>query len=261
MSLQPLHITAGRKLAAGLAGIITMSATLTSGFAIAVLSFLPAGPGGLLSEKVVFSALAVIVALVSAAISFLLVLAALGRFRTGGSLSRFFRYQLAALGAGGGLGLGFVPAMTDAAPIWWVVAIAAGLGLIAVSLLTFRRARYPILDRPPHPNVALAEGRVIDYSAQAQSRGPTLTVVHFVDDKGRDRWARHLVQQDPSMPGTRGQVVYDRVRPERVQRFAVTQQLIDLRPRREIRENPTSRSDTVFPMPPGPRPPHPPRPH
>ena len=123
MSLQPLHITAGRKLAAGLAGIITMSATLTSGFAIAVLSFLPAGPGGLLSEKVVFSALAVIAALVSAAISFLLVLAALGRFRTGGSLSRFFRYQLAALGAGGGLGLGFVPAMTDAAPIWWVVAI------------------------------------------------------------------------------------------------------------------------------------------
>ena len=87
MSLQPLRITAGRKLAAGLAGITTMSATLASGFAIAVLSFLPADPGGLLSEKVVFSALAVIVALVSAAISFLLVLAALGRFRTGGSLS------------------------------------------------------------------------------------------------------------------------------------------------------------------------------
>lgn len=257
MSLQPLHITAGRKLAAGLAGIITMSVTLTSGFAIAALALLPAGPGGLLSEKTLFSAIAVIVAIASVTASFLLVLAALGRFRTGGSLSRFFRYQLAALGSGGGLGLGFAPAMTDAAPVWWVVAIAAGLGLVAVSLLAFRKARYPILDRPPHPHVALAEGRVIDYSAQAQSRGPTLTVVHFVDDRGRERWARHLVQQDPSLRGTVGQVVYDRHRPERVRRFAVTQQLFDLRPPREIRENPTSRSGTVFPMPPDPRPPRP----
>ncbi|GGC30250.1 hypothetical protein [Brevibacterium sediminis] len=257
MSLQPLRITAGRKLAAGLAGITTMSATLTSGFAIAVLSFLPADPGGLLSEKVVFSALAVIVALVSAAISFLLVLAALGRFRTGGSLSRFFRYQLAALGAGGGLGLGFVPAMTDAAPIWWVVAIAAGLGLIAVCLLTFRKARYPILDRPPYPNAALAEGSVIDYWSGSSARAPSLTVVHFVDNKGRDRWARHLVQQGPSLRGTVGQVIYDRHRPERTRRFAVTQQLFDLRPPHEIRENPTSRSGTIFPMSPDPRPPRP----
>lgn len=165
MSLQPLRITAGRRLAAGLAGIITMSATLTSGFALAALAFLPAGSEGLLSEKFLFSALAVIVALVSATISFLLVLAALGRFCTGGSLSRFFRYQLAALGAGGGLGLGFAPAMTDAAPVWWVIAIAAALGLIAVSLLAFRKARYPILERPPHSGIGLAEGRVVDYSS------------------------------------------------------------------------------------------------
>ena len=255
MSLQPLRITAGRKLAAGLAGIITMSVTLTSGFALAALAFLPAGSGGLLSEKVLFSALAVIAALVSATISFLLVLAALGRFRTGGGLSRFFRYQLAALGAGGGLGLGFAPAMTDAAPAWWVVAITAGLGLIAVSLLAFRKARYPILDRPPYPNTALAEGSVIDHWSRAGTRGPSLTVIHFVDDKGRDRWARHLVQQDPSMPGTRGQVVYDRHRPERVRRFAVAQQLFDLRPPREIRANPDTSPHTVFPMPPDRRPP------
>lgn len=165
MSLQPLRITAGRRLAAGLAGIITMSATLTSGFALAALAFLPAGSEGLLREKFLFSALAVIVALVSATISFLLVLATLGRFCTGGSLSRFFRYQLAALGAGGGLGLGFAPAMTDAAPVWWVIAIAAALGLIAVSLLAFRKARYPILERPPHSGIGLAEGRVVDYSS------------------------------------------------------------------------------------------------
>ncbi len=250
MSLQPLRITAGRRLAAGLAGIITMSATLTSGFALAALAFLPAGSEGLLREKFLFSALAVIVALVSATISFLLVLAALGRFCTGGSLSRFFRYQLAALGAGGGLGLGFAPAMTDAAPVWWVIAIAAALGLIAVSLLAFRKARYPILERPPHSGIGLAEGRVVDYSSAPQARAPSLAVVHFIDAQGRERWVRHLVQQSPSMQGTVGQVVYDRNRPERVRRFAVTHQLLDLRPPREIRENPASRPHHVTPMPP-----------
>src|SRR5699024_3423922 len=122
MSLQPLRITAGRRLAAGLAGIITMSATLTSRFALAALAFLPARSAGLLREKCPYNLLAVIVALVFATISFLLLLAALGRFCTGGSLSRFFRYRRAALGAGGGLGLCFAPAMPDAAPAWWVIA-------------------------------------------------------------------------------------------------------------------------------------------
>lgn len=257
MSLQPLRITAGRKLAAGLAGIITMSVTLTTGFAVALFTFLPAGYGGQLTEKLFFLALAIVVAIFSVAFSHALMRAALGRIRTGGSLSRFFRYQLAALGCGGGLGLGFVPAATDAATAWWVVSLATGAGLIAVSLLAFRKARYPILDRPPYPNAALTEGSVIDYWSGSSARAPSLTVVHFVDNNGRDRWARHLVQQDPSMRGTVGQVVYDRQRPERVRRFAVTQQLFDLRPPREIRENPTSRSGTVFPMPPGPRPPRP----
>lgn len=257
MSLQPLRITAGRKLAAGIAGIITMSATLTSGFAIMLFVFLPTGVGGELTEKLFFLALATITAIFSVIFSHALMRAALGRIRTGGGLTRFFRYQLAALGCGGGLGLGFVPAATDAATAWWVVSIATGAGLIAVSLLAFRRARYPILDRPPCPNAALAEGSVIDYWSGSSARAPSLAVVHFVDNKGRDRWARHLVQQDPSLRGTIGQVIYDRHRPERIQRFAVTQQLFDLRPPREIRENPTSRSGTVFPMPPAPRPPHP----
>ncbi|KAB1945526.1 hypothetical protein [Brevibacterium linens] len=256
MSLQPLRITAGRKLAAGLAGIITMSATLTSGFAASVLTFRP-GPADPLSQKLLFGTLAIVVAIISVAVSFLLVRAALGRIRTGGSLSRFFRYQLAAFGVGGGLGLGFLPAMTGAAPIWWVISIAAGVGLIAVSLLAFRKARYPILSRPPYPHIGLAEGRVIGDWSAAHTRGPSLTVVHFVDDKGRERWVRHLVQQSPSLRGTVGQVVYDRHRPERVQRFAVTQQLFDIRPPREIRENPAPQPRTIYPMPPGSRPPRP----
>ena len=257
MSLQPLRITAGRKFAAGLAGIFTMSATMTSGFAVSIFTFLPIGPADPLSQKLLFGTLAVIVAAISIAVSFLLVRVALGRIRTGGSLSRVFRYQLAALGAGAGLGLGFVPAMAEAAPVWWVVSITAGLGLIAVSLLAFRKARYPILSRPPQPHIGLAEGRVIDNWSNGQSRGPSLTVVHFVDDKGRERWVRHLVQQSPSLRGTVGQVVYDRRRPEKVRRFAVTQQLFDIRPPREIQENSTPQPRTIYPMPPDSRPPRP----
>ena len=254
MSLQPLRITAGRKLAASLASIITMSVTMTSGFATSAMAFLPIGPADPLGQKLLFGTLAVLVAAISIAVSFLLVRVALGRIRTGGSLSRFFRYQLAALGAGAGLGLGFVPAMAEAAPVWWVVSITAGLGLIAVSLLAFRKARYPILSRPPYPHIGLAEGRVIDDWSNSQSRSPSLTVVHFVDDKGRGRWVRHLVQQSPSLRGTIGQVVYDRRRPEKVRRFAVVQQLFDIRPPCEIQENSAPQPRTIYPMPPDSRP-------
>ncbi|WP_210603222.1 hypothetical protein [Brevibacterium oceani] len=230
MSLQPLRISPGRKFAAGLAGIFTMSVTLTVGFLITSLTLISGDPGEPTSEKLFFIALAVLAAIISVVVCHLLMRAALGRRRTGGSLTRFFRYQLAALGCGGGLALGFLPAMTEAAPAWWLVSIAAGVGLIAVCLLAFRKARYPILDHPPHPIIGLAEGSVVDYWSGTSARAPSLAVIHFVDTRGRDRWVRHLVQQSPSMQGTIGQVTYDRHRPDRVLRFAVTHQLLDRRP-------------------------------
>ncbi|UVI35448.1 hypothetical protein [Brevibacterium spongiae] len=257
MSLQPLRISAGRKLSAGVAGILTMVTGLTFGSLLTALTFLPSGPAEPAGAKPFFIGLTFAAAIVSVLACHLLMRIALGRHRTGGSLTRFFRYQLATLGVGGGLGLGFLPAMAEAAPIWWVISIAAGLGLIAVSLLVFRKARYPILDRPPSPDIGLAEGSVVDYWSQPRSRAPDMTVVHFTDSTGHDRWVRHLVQQSPSLLGTRGQVHYDGHRPERVRRFAVTQQLFDLRPPREVRENPASRSPHVMPMPPDRRPPRP----
>lgn len=147
--------------------------------------------------------------------------AALGRFRTGGSLSRFFRYQLAALGAGGGLGLGFLPAMIGAAPIWWVISIGAGVGLIAVSLLAFRGDPRRPLTAPTHPGIGLTEGVVVDYWSGAMPRAtaPGLTVVRFADEFGRARFARHLIRRNPTTFGTMGQVQYDRCRPEKVLRF------------------------------------------
>src|SRR5699024_8912388 len=161
---------------------------LTSGFALAALAFLPAGSEGLLSEKFLFSALAVIVALVSATISFLLVLAALGRFCTGGSLSRFFRYQLAALGAGGGLGLGFAPAVREGRRVGCASGRAAALGRSAGPRRAFRSARYRSPERRPPAGSGLAEGRVVDYSSGPQARAPSLGVGHFIDAQGRERW-------------------------------------------------------------------------
>src|SRR5699024_2397946 len=96
---------------------------------------------------------------------------------------------------------------------------------------------------------------VVDYSSAPQARAPSLAVVHFIDAQGRERWVRHLVQQSPSMQDMVGLVGSDRNRPERVRRFAVTHQLLDLRPPREIRENPASRPHHVTPMPPGHLPP------
>jgi hypothetical protein len=229
MSLQPLRISAGRKLAADLASIFTMT-SLAAGFGLTSLPLIPTGPGEPLSSKLFFVALTVIVAIVYIAVCHLLMRAALGCIRTGGSLTRFFRYQLAALGVGGGLGLGFLPAMIGAAPVWWVVSITAGVALVAVSLLAFRSAKYRILDRPPHPSIGLAEGTVVDYWSGASARAPSLAVIRFIDEAGRERWVRHLVRQGLTMAGTKGQVQYDRRRPERVLRFAVTHQLFDLRP-------------------------------
>lgn len=222
MSLQPLRITSGTKFAAGLAGILTAT-SMAAGWAVTALGFLPTGPGEPLSSTLFFLALAVLAAGAFVAVSHLLVRAALGRHRTGGSLTRFFRYQLGALGVGGGLGLGFCPAMIGADPIWWVASIAAGIALCGVSLLAFRRARYRILDRPPRSHIGLAEAVVVDYWSGAMPRGaaPSLTVIRFADESGRARWVRHLVAQPLSMLGTMGQVQYDRRRPERVLRFTV----------------------------------------
>ena len=254
MSLQPLRISPGRKFAAGLAGIVTMTSA-AAGSAILLLIFLPTGPGESAITDLFFLAAALMAAFAAIIACHLLMRGALGRIRTGGSLARFFRYQLAALGVGGGLGLGFVPAAIDADPIRWAVFITAGAALIAVSLLAFRAARYPILERPPHSSIGLADGRVVDCSPSSRARGPSLAVVHFIDTQGRERWVRHLVQQSPSLQGTIGQVVYDRNRPERVRRFAVTHQLFDFRPPREIRDTPASRPPHLTPMPPGHRPP------
>ncbi|WP_166973669.1 hypothetical protein [Brevibacterium atlanticum] len=220
MSLQPLRLTGGTKFTAGLAGILTMT-SMAAGWGVTALIFLPTGPGEPLSSKLLYLALALITSVAFVVVSQLLVRASLGRFRTGGGLARFFRYQLGALGVGGGLGLGFLPAMLGAAPVWWVVSITAGIGLITVSALVFRGDRRRPVTAPPHPGIGLASGVVVDYWSGALPRGaaPSLAVIRFADEAGRPRFARHLVRRNPTTLGTMGQVQYDRGRPEKVRSF------------------------------------------
>ena len=111
--------------------------------------------------------------------------------------------------------------MIGAAPVWWVISIGAGVGLIAVSLLAFRGDPRRPLTAPTHPGIGLTEGVVVDYWSGAMPRAaaPGLTVVRFADEFGRARFARHLIRRNPTTFGTMGQVQYDRRRPDRVLRF------------------------------------------
>lgn len=217
MSLQPLRISRGRQFSAGLAGILTTT-SIVIGWVIAALAFIPTGPGEPLSSKLVLLTLALVAAVLTCQ---LLMRAALGRDRTKGCLTRFFRYQLGALGVGGGLGLGFLPAILGAASVWWFLSITAGVGLIITSLLAFRSDRHALPAQPPLPHIGLTEGGVVDHwsGAMPQGAAPSLAVIRFADETGHARWVRHLVRDRLTSFGTTGQVHYDRRRPERVLGF------------------------------------------
>ncbi|WP_209323836.1 hypothetical protein [Brevibacterium renqingii] len=223
MSPQPLPITGARRLAGGSAGMLATT-SMAAGFAISPMTVLLAVPGEDLDANLPLFGLTLAATLAFILIGHALIRAALGRVRTGGSLSRFFRYQLAAIGVGAGLGLCFAPAMLSAAPGWWAASIIAGITLCLLSLLAFRSARRPILRRSPGPNIGLAEGVVVDYWSGVLPRGaaPQLATIRFVDEAGRTRFARHLIQQRPTVLGTMGQVQYDRRRPHRVLRFSIS---------------------------------------
>ena len=222
MSLEPLRITGGRKFADGLA-TITAFTSMATGFTIPPLTLLLFDTSEPLGETVAHLALNLLCVLAFVLVGQLLIGLALGRPHTGGSRSRFFRYQLGSLGFGAGLGFGFAPAMFEAATPWWIVGITTGVLVGGLSLLVFRNSGRRPLHRPPHPGIALADGVVVDYwnGAMGYRSAPQLAVVRFADERGRARFVRHLVQRSPTDLGSMGQVQFDRRRPERVLRFTV----------------------------------------
>src|SRR5699024_12348771 len=109
MSLQPLPITGARRLAGGSAGI-TATTSMAAGFTISPMSLLLAVPGEDLNANLPLFGLALAATLAFILIGQALIRAALGRVRTGGSLSRFASSQLAAIGVRAGRGRCFAHA-------------------------------------------------------------------------------------------------------------------------------------------------------
>lgn len=221
MSLEPLRITGGRKFADGLAAI-TAFTSIAAGFTIPPLMLLLFDTSELLGETLTYLALSLL-CILTFVVGQLLIGLALGHPHTGGSRRRFLRYQFGALGVGAGLGLGFAPAMFEAAAPWRIIGITTGLVIGGLSLLPFCSSRHRRLSRPPHPGTALTDGIVVDHwnGTMGFHSAPQLAVIRFADETGRARFARHLVQQHPTVLGTIGQVQFDRRRPERVLRFSM----------------------------------------
>lgn len=222
MSLQPLHLGIGAKFAAVLAAIMTWMNVLEGALLIifVILLFDPSEPAG---ETIVFLAMSLIIVLICTIAGQVVIRLGLGRFRTGGTSTRFARYQLAAFGVGVSLGIGFSPALFDSPPLVWILGVAAGVIVCGLSLLLFRGSTRRPLDRRPRPDIILAEGTVIE-SWDRSLHGlnpPHLTVVCYGDELGRTRFVRHLHQQRHTGLGAIGQVQFDRRRPEKALRFTV----------------------------------------
>lgn len=220
MSLEPLHITGGRKFADGLAAI-TAFTSMAASFTIPPLTLLLFAAGEPPGETLTYLALSLLCTLAFIVVGQLFIGLALGHPHTGGGRRRFLRYQLGALGVGAALGFGFAPAMLDAAAPWWIAGITTGLVIGGLSLLPFRNSRHRRLSRRPHHGIALADGVVIEHwdGAMGFHSAPQLVVIRFADETGRARFARHLVQQHPTVLGTIGQVQFDRHHPARIMRF------------------------------------------
>lgn len=185
-----------------------------------ILLFDPSEPA---DETIALLAISLIIVLICTVAGQALIRLGLGRFRTGGTSTQFARYQLAAFGVGASLGIGFSPALFDSPPLAWVLGVAAGVIVCVLSLLLFRGSTRRPLDRPPHPDIILAEGTVIE-SWDRSLHGlnpPHLTVVCYADGLGRTRFVRHLRQQRHTGLGAIGQVQFDHRRPEKALRFTV----------------------------------------
>ncbi|WP_167199061.1 hypothetical protein [Brevibacterium pigmentatum] len=227
MSLQRLEISAWARLSAKLAGVFTLT-SVCPGALVAALVFLPLDFRESATERFTYLTASLISTAVLIVVCQRLIRGSLGRFRTSSSLTRFLRYQLGALGCGAGLGIGFLPVILETAPspdhatpAQWVSSICAGLGLLVVSLLTFRGDRRSPLTAPAHPSMSLTEGIVVDYWSDKLPSGatPSLAVIRFADESGRARSARHLVRRSTTTLGTMGRAQYDLRRPDKVLGF------------------------------------------
>lgn len=223
MSLEPLRISAGSKFAAVCATIgLVLLAVI--GFCTGFLFVLLLDPLGRESSTPIELAVGLLLAIVVAAIGQVLILAALGRFRTRGGPGRYARYQLLAFGIGIAISTALYPLFMEKGVAWWLVCIAGAIVVAASSLLLLLPARYRPLEHPPHPKVLLVPATVIHHWNPIAANGPAppqFSVIRYRDEQGRERFARHLYRQALTARGVVGQAQIERSRQDRVLRFSV----------------------------------------
>ncbi|MGO1768559.1 MAG: hypothetical protein ACTHZX_01290 [Microbacterium sp.] len=218
----PARIGWRPKLLTTLAGFESYCLTMPAGVLTAAYVALLLDPAERARGAIWWLILALVVALVGVALGQLLIVAALGRRRTGGCAARFGRYQLGALGAGAAIGVGFSPGIVGAGALAWVPAISGAVALMAVSLLAFRPSRRRLPPDPPPAGTAVVPGMVVDHWwGVPRANGPQLSLVEYADEWGRVHRAMHILQDGFAGIGVTGLVWIRRDRPDRPLRFVV----------------------------------------
>ena len=222
MSLEPLRLGFGRKIANVLAGLAR------GGLLFSVLLIVPLIP--LLSDSTeppgqaaLLIALAAGLGAVSVVLGQAFIRAALGRSRTRGSVAFYSGTQvlMAALGAAGGFAFSaFIhaesPGFTSA-----LLALAFLVGTASVILfIRWSRRRWEPL--APGPEVSTTTAIVADHWDPGIGRrlgAMSMSVVSFSDERGVTWFARHLHEQSFVFLGTIGKVQFQRNRPGHRPRF------------------------------------------
>lgn len=218
----PARIGRKPKLLSALAALVTWCVTLAAGALVAVYAvLLVVDPAERAHGMIWWLLFAAGLAAAGVVLGQLLILAALGRRRTGGGLARFARYQLCWLGVGAAIGLGFSPGATRAEPLGWIAGIAGAVALLAVSLPLLRRSKRRPLPDPPPAGTAIVPGTIVEHWwGVLRLASPPLSLVEYADEWGRLHRATHLFQDGDAGLGVTGRVWIRRDRPDRPLRFA-----------------------------------------
>lgn len=237
MSLEPLQITAGRRFASVFAGF-TQLGTLMGGAIIALsLPTLTEAPGQALTA--VFLVMFEVAVLVPAVLlGQIFVRAALGKYRTRGSVAHYSRIQGAVFGVGLAVGTGLSAFAHSAQTLTKVALVALAVVILGLSVMLPLASRRRELAAPPHPDISLVPGRVVDHWLPIHSSrmgAMELSVISYPDEQGNERFVRHLYQQSFTVLGVVGQMQVHRRRPNRP-RFVPPKRTAKQLKLREIRD-------------------------
>lgn len=225
MSLEPMSVGAGRKLASATAGFCSIAlagAAFMTAAGVMLWLFMSGDVDVLLASGLV-------AVVVTVALGQTLVRLALGPHRTGGGMRRYGRYQLGTIGLGVVFGVIGLPLMTlsDAAPLLtgpfeWVACSAVAAIIGVASALCFRPDRRRPGCVPPRPGQVIVPGVVAEHwSAPSRLMTFDISVIRYTGPDGQERYVRHLYRQALTIKGVVGEVHVEVGRPDRATAFWV----------------------------------------